>query len=250
MQMIAPRHLRNAPITEAVVDLRVKLPDDLSFEKLALVNDSIVSRYPKRKERRKYEGKVEFRIGEPPKQTTVDKGPDGYIYTSEDDKQVVQFRLDGFTFSRLKPYETWENLRDEAHKLWQLYVKFSSPEFITRVALRYINNLNIPLPIKDFAEYLVAPPTVPAQLPQGVGSFLTRIVTTEPKLGASAIVTQALEPLTQKDFAPIILDIDVFKTGQFDIEKRETWDILEGLHNLKNEIFFSSVSEKGLRLYE
>ena len=78
--------------------------------------------------------------------------------------------MDGFTFSRLKPYETWENLRDEAYRLWQKYREITSPEII-RVALRYINKLEFPLPIKNFSDYLTAAPIVPAELPQGVSSF-------------------------------------------------------------------------------
>ena len=66
-------------------------------------------------------------------------GPDGYLFTSVDGRQVVQARLDGFTFSRLKPYDKWESLRDEARELWQHYVQIASPETVTRVALRYIN---------------------------------------------------------------------------------------------------------------
>ena len=248
--MVSPRHLNNAPIVEAVVDIRVKLPTDVGLEKLALISETISGHYPRRRERRRYEGTIEFKIGESPKQSAIDKGPDGYIYTSNDERQVVQIRLNGFTFSRLKPYQTWENLRDEAQKLWKLYVKFASPEIVTRIAVRYINRLNIPLSIKDFGDYLAAPPIVPPDLPQGVSSFLTRTVIIEPALKASAAITQALEPRASKDFLTILLDIDVFRQVQFDIESNETWELLEGFRHFKNKIFFDSVTEGTLRLCE
>jgi len=133
--MVAPRHLPKAPITEALVDIRVKLAADTELAKLGSIHELIVDQYPKRKERRRREFSFEFKEGEPPRQTATDIA-DGYFYISSDDKQVVQARLDGFTFSRLKPYEKWESMRDEARRLWQLYVKFASPEFITRIAVR------------------------------------------------------------------------------------------------------------------
>ena len=154
----------------------------------------------------------------------------------------MQARLDGFTFSRLHPYVKWEELRDEAYRLWQLYKDMTSPESITRVAVRYINNLNIPMPIKDFDDYLTAPPTVPEGLPQGVSSFLTRTVIHEPSFGANAIITQALEQV-DTDVAPVILDIDVFKLESKGIVEKDAWKIMEKLRHFKNKVFFSSITD-------
>ncbi|MFQ5787653.1 MAG: TIGR04255 family protein [Thermodesulfobacteriota bacterium] len=173
----------------------------------------------------------------------------GYRYITSDKKQIVQARLDGFTFSRLKPYIKWNDLRDEAHKLWRLYQEATSPESITRVALRYINNLNIPLPIRDFGDYLTAPPTIPEGLPQGVGSFLTRVVMLEPSIGANAIITQALEQIAPGR-APIILDIDVFKLQEKGIEEKEAWDTIEKLRHFKNKIFFKSITNRLKEMYQ
>lgn len=235
--------LPKAPITEALIDIRVKLADDYTVNKLNSIYDAIASQYPERKERMRWEGKFDFKKGEPPKLTAEDK-IDGYLYISSDKKQVVQARLDGFTFSRLKPYETWENFREEAYRLWLLYLDIASPQMVTRAALRYINNFAIPLPIRDFSEYLTAPPTVPEGLPQGVSSFLTRIVIHAPSIGATAIITQALEQIVNPDFVPIILDIDVFKQKPEGMESEDAWETIEKLRHFKNEIFFKSITEK------
>jgi len=245
-----PRHLSNAPITEALIDIRVKLPTELGVETLNSIHNSIVTKYPKRRERKQWKGRIELKEGEIPKQLGAFKGIDGYLFTSEDDKQTVQVRLDGFTFNRLNPYGTWEELRDEARRLWDLYARIATPELITRVAVRYINQLDIPLPIKDFSEYLVAPPTVPENLPQGVNSFLTRVVFHDPVIKVVGIIHQALESLSRKDVAPIILDIDVFRQATIGINKEDVWELLEKMHDFKNKIFFESVTEKTLRLFE
>ena len=54
--------LKNAPITEAIIDIRVKLPDDFNVESLISIYNQ--TEYPYRKERRKWEGKIEFKKGD------------------------------------------------------------------------------------------------------------------------------------------------------------------------------------------
>lgn len=243
--MVAPRHLANAPITEAILDLHVKLSTALGVEKLKTVGIVIAGQYPIVTERRRFEQQVRFSAGKPPEQIALEKGPDGYLFSSGDRQQLVQFRLDGFTFNKLKPYKTWESMRDEAFRLWQIYVKVASPELITRVALRYINTLKIPPPIVDFADYLVAPPTVPGQLPHFVTGFLSRIMIVDASIGAAANISQALE---SREEGTTILDIDVYKQAEFSVEGKEAWEYLEKLRHFKNRLFFESVTEKTLRL--
>ncbi|MEF9426481.1 MAG: TIGR04255 family protein, partial [Candidatus Mariimomonas ferrooxydans] len=134
--------LKSAPITEALIDIRVKLPDDFSTDKLCAFTDRIQADYPTKKEVKKYEGRVDLL-----KETAIplSKQHIGYRYDSKDNKQVVQATIEGFTFSRLKPYITWKQLRDETRRIWGFYKEVALPEAITRVALRYINNLNIPI---------------------------------------------------------------------------------------------------------
>ncbi len=239
--------LKKAPITEALIDIRVKLPSDFDVKNISSIYESIKNQYPETQERKISKVKLEPKAEEILKSSRPEI--DGYRYFSSDKKQIVQARLDGFTFSRLHPYIKWEELRDEAHRLWQLYKNITYPESITRVAVRYINNLNIPMPIRDFSDYLTAPPTVPEGLPQVVSSFLTRVVIHESSVGANAIITQALEQIVT-DVAPIILDIDVFKLEPKGIEQKDAWEIIEKLRHFKNKVFFSSITDNLKEMYK
>lgn len=239
--------LKKAPITEGLIDIRVKLSPELDVRQIDSIYEPIKSEYPQKQEQRLSQVQVEQK----PDENIVKSLSkiNGYRYTSSDKKRIIQARLDGFTFSRLHPYATWEELRSEAHRLWLLYQKVTSPHLITRVALRYINNLNIPMPIRDFGDYLTAPPLVPEGLPQGVSSFLTRVVIHEPSVGANAIIIQALEQVST-DVAPVILDIDVFKLQPEGVEEKEAWDIIEKLRHFKNQIFFESITDKLKEMYK
>jgi hypothetical protein len=73
--------------------------------------------------------------------------PIGWRFVSPDKLHVFQARLNGFTFSRLPPYVDWESFRTEARRLWDLYRAVANPIAPTRIAVRYINRLDLPLPI-------------------------------------------------------------------------------------------------------
>ena len=238
--------LKKAPVTEALIDIRVKLLPEFDVANINTIYESIKTRYPEKQEQKISEVKFEPRAEEIVKSSKPEIN--GYRYFSSDKKQIVQARVDGFIFSRLHPYIKWEELRDEAHRIWQLYKNITSPVSITRVAIRYMNNLNIPMPIKDFGDYLTAPPTVPEGLPQGVSSFLTRTVLHEPSMGVHAIITQVLEQIVT-DVAPIILDIDVFKLQPEGIEEKDAWETIEKLRHFKNRIFFKSITKSLKEMY-
>lgn len=242
--MVAPRHLEKAPITEALVDIRVKLRPDADFSTLESTYVSFAKEYPEKRERIRAESKFDIKT----RTFETASDVDGYLCTSSDKKQVVQVRLDGFSFSRLKPYVTWEDLHSEADRLWQLYVRHVSPELVTRVALRYINRLEIPLPMRDFSDYLTAPPIVPQNLPQGLISFLTRNVIRAPSLDFTAIISQSLEPVGVSSVAPVLLDIDVSREAQYSVNAKEIWETIDQMRELKNKIFFESITEKTVEL--
>jgi uncharacterized protein (TIGR04255 family) len=241
----ARRHLTNAPITEALIDIRVKLPDNVDLNTLASVHAAFASDYPNKRERVRGETKIDLKT----KKTETTSAVDGYLFTSSDGEQVVQNRLDGFTFSRLKPYESWGKLREEAYRLWQIYRGSCHPESITRIALRYINRLEIMLPIRDFEDYLTAPPIVPKNLSQELSGFLTRNIIREEAHKVVVIISQALESVSSSKIATIILDIDVFREHPSGLNETDAWTGIDDLHELKNKVFFESVTEKTLEPY-
>ena len=248
--MAVQRHLNNAPITEAILDIRLKLPTNVKSSTFLSLHPQIAQRYPGKQERRRWEGQIVIAGSQAPKTKSTVGEVDGYLFRSADDKQIIQFRLDGFTFNRMRPYENWESFRDEARRLWNVYIEAVSPEQISRIALRYINHLLIPGPTVNFEDYLAAGPVVPEKLPQGVSSFLTRIVIYEPDTKASAIITHALEKVIKPDIIPIILDLDVIKESPFEVNYQQMWETFEKLRDFKNRIFFESVTEKALELFQ
>ena len=241
---------KNAPITEAIFDIRADLPPDVTLNSLLNVYDPVKQSYPNKRERIYWHGGIQFRPDILPELQAVEGGPDGYLFSSADGKQTLQARKDGFTFNRFKPYERWETFRDEGMKLWNIYASVSNPKKVTRMALRYINRIEIPLPIRDFKDYIATVPEIAPGIPQGLASFLMRLEIPVDEFQAVAIITESMDSREIGSVAPLILDIDVFREGLLDVRSAEIRDIFEGLHDLKNDIFFRSVTEKARALFD
>jgi uncharacterized protein (TIGR04255 family) len=240
---------RNPPITEALIDIRAELGSDITLSDLEKLHESIKSHYPKKQLRHRWEGVIEFKGAEGARAQSKDLGPDGYFFWSEDDKQAVQFRLDGFTFNRLRPYKDWPAMRTDAKPLWELYVANAKPLRVTRLALRYINSIDIPEKSFLLENYFTAPPKVPEGLSQSIEQFLSRIEINFPELDAKAIITQTVQPQKSPEVTSILFDLDVFRFVSLRGDQPEIWQILSDLRDLKNDIFDKSLTEKTKELF-
>ena len=199
---------------------------------------------------------MEFQIaprqGSKPEYTERSGGLQGYIFFSaeSDPSKAVQSRLDGFAFSKLKPYENWPTFRDEARELWQRYVAVAHPTSVKRLALRFINRISLPRSVYDFGEYLRTIPDIPETLPHGVAEFFMRLVIPQPNSQATAIITVATNVNELNEaIIPVIFDIDVFAELMIDPESNAIWEIFEELRVIKNDYFFDSLTEKTRELF-
>ncbi len=235
-----------APITEALIDIRVELPSDVVLKTLEAIHGQVQDRYPGKKKRIYAQG--QFSAGEEIGAVARQKEM-GFVLRSEDGKQIFQVRLDGFTFSRLRPYGNWSELRNEGRRLWEIYRGAVCPLKITRVAVRYINQIDIPLRAIDYKDYFRTVPEVSSVLPQGLSGFFMRLHFPLPDFGGLLILTQTAVSQPSPDMNSVILDLDVFKDGAEVSSDDEVWELLETLRNRKNEFFEGCLTDKTRELF-
>jgi len=248
--MTEPQHLSNAPIIEAALAITVTLPGTFNPENLVSLQTRLGSRYPTKHVSMSWSGQIELRPGAAP-ETKSAAAPLGYAFTSADGKQVVQARRDAFVFSRLRPYKDWEAFSREARELWGHYVALAKPEKVTRIGLRYINRLDLPLPLSDLKEYLLTGPEIAPGLPQGMAGFFFQVVLPMDKAEALATITETvLANEVTKASLPVVLDIDVFRNGAFPFAADKLWPLLTPLHDAKNLLFFESLTDKAKELFK
>lgn len=240
-------HYSKSPLTEAVIDIRATLPEGTGLEALAQIQAGQETEYPKREDRVFVQGQFSSDPDQPPAvgvRTHI-----GYTFTHKDKLQLFQARLDGFMFSRLAPYTGWENFCGEARRLWSIYRDIVRPQAVTRVAVRYINRLDIPLPINDFKDYIRTVPEVSPDLPQGLsGYFMQLHIPQEDKPWMSVLNQVLVESPNPEEIISIVLDIDLFQDHDVPSEEISLWELFTQLRARKNQIFKACITEKMERL--
>lgn len=242
------RRYPQAPITEALIDLRVAIPAEITIENLIRIHDEIRDAFPKSQERFIFEGQLSGgpQVGASARQTRL-----GYGFYSDDNRYIFQARLDGYTFSRLAPYESWEDLRDNAKRYWAVYRRYATPLYVNRIAVRYINQINLPGPRVDFDDFFLTIPKIGPTLEQELGQFLMQLQIPQPDLDALAIVTETMAPPADSQalsILSVILDIDIFVEHKT-MSDVDVWNLLEALRIRKNDVFEGSITDKTRELF-
>jgi uncharacterized protein (TIGR04255 family) len=240
--MSTEQHYSRAPITEVLIDIRVKQSPEISLKNLAAIHKSIRRDYPSRQIQRIVHGEVMVGDNLGTRATQVDTG---YLYASKDGKRIFQARLDGFTFNQLAPYDRWETLRDEAKRLWAVYQQAATPLGLTRVAIRTINRLNLPGPLVHFSDYLRTVPDVSADLqPQALNTYFMQLQIPQDDIDAMLVLNEAFEPQQDPDVVSVILDIDLFRDVALPENEEGVWELFEVLRVRKNQVFEASITDR------
>lgn len=245
--MKTQRHYSKAPITEALIDLRVELPEGTGVADLEKVHTGLESAYPTRKDR--IVAEVQGLIGDRAAAAAATSKHTGFLFTSKDGKYIFQARLDGFTMSRLAPYESWKPFKDEARRLWNVYRSITKPTNVTRLAVRYINRLDLPLPVADLKDYLRTVPEVSSDLPQNLAGYFAQLRIPLDDIKSLLVVNQAIIEPAKPGVASVVLDTDIFRADDLPADEEGVWEFFEVLRVRKNDVFEACITDKARELF-
>ncbi|MDA0348828.1 MAG: TIGR04255 family protein [Verrucomicrobia bacterium] len=244
-------HLENAPIIEAIVDIDCDLrPDfDLAVNGPA-IREVLKDSYPKMRHQIFQEHKVSHSQNSPPK-VDVRKGVKALQFQSEDGKQLVQFRTNGFSFNRLAPYDGLDKYLPEVKAKWELFSELVKPVQIRKIGLRTINRILLPLEggkVK-LDDFLKVGPRLPDEDTLTFVGFLNQHMALEAGTGNHVNIVLTTQQST-KEGLPLILDIDAFRPCQSDPPPWEKiLEIITSLRSLKNRGFRNTLTKKCLNLF-
>jgi len=246
-------HFEKAPIVEAIIAIdTTPILNDEQMAQIEAASESFKADYPESEPLQHVQFQIGVGLGRLPQQAAQHDATFGRKYVSEDKRQLVVFRRNGFNFSRLPPYQRWESFRDEAKRLWNEYRTAAGELAIVRFGLRYINRIDIPIgkPIDGFLKLY---PQVPDN---SDGSFRTinssymrvdSILTEIP--GGQLIIQQASLPQQQKEFATLSLDFDISVVTQNGATEEYVWSALETARTIKNQLFVDSLQPDFLETF-
>lgn len=238
---------KHPPITEAIFDIRIDKLGVPDLEKLAQVHNDLKEDYPKKAERINYVGSFELN---PKEQKVREARADiiGYTFSKEDSSRQAQFRLDGFSYNVLPPYNVWEEHFEEFYRLWKIYNSRFQPHSIIRIATRFINRIFIPKIGEPINNYIINIPPIPKCLPQEYHKFFMQVQVPSRFDGKNVILTGATEPY-ENDKVPFILDIDVYQQVGKDFNVETLKENFDELRIIKNEVFESCITDASRKIF-
>ena len=247
--MDTTRRYANAPITEAIIELRVDPRADLSFDDLQTLRPAMEESYPTMTPTHAATGLMEVRPGASAS-ASASHQQTGLKFLTTDEKCICQFRKIGMVFSRLAPYERWEPFRDEARRLWTMYREMTQPRRVTRLAVRYINRIDIPNHSVDLKQYFRTSPEISSDLPQNLTGFFMQLRIPQEDLDGQVLINQTIIPPDREGVISVVFDLDLFRAEDIPEGEEEIWSFFETLHARKNEVFEACITDKTRKLFD
>jgi len=245
-------HLQHAPIVEAVIDIRARAEVPWEEEALQAQLKAQLPDYPQADSRREFRHDAKMAPGEQPQQILEDLGWKGLRLRSSDKLHIAQFNRDGFVFSRLHPYESWEQMTHEGMRLWKIHLESARPSEVQRLGLRFINRILLPPQDFDFEDYLTTPPRLPDHLELPFQGFFHNETLAVPGYPYGITIIRTIQPPqpAEPDRVGLILDHDVFSLEPFAIQQDILNRRLTEMRWLKNKVFFGSITKKALAIFQ
>lgn len=233
--MVEELYFSKAPIIEALISIEIENLPDLKLESFQMIDKA----YPGHESIFKNEFTFDVLNASAKAQRTVL----GVKATSEDGKQIAQFKTDGFTFSRLAPYNGWNAFSAEAKRLWDIYETLVAKQPVAKaLVIRYINKLILPLG-PNINEYFNVYTYFPDDYPVRAQNYFLRleILLNEPAAGV-LIMQQAQLPQEAPDTVAFLLDNE-FRFSLTN-DTPPIWELATEVRHLKNATFKRLLTEK------
>jgi uncharacterized protein (TIGR04255 family) len=251
--MAKQRLLRKPPIVEALIDIRFNVPETTKLADLRAVCEFFVAEFPSFEERNTGSAKIELRGAEGIKIESTPPEISHFVRTNGTASSLatrsIAIQRDGITVSHANNYGGWDELIALTYRLFEQFVQVANPIATIRLGARYINKIELPHTSFDLDHYFVCGPKIPPSVPQTVFEFYHRtgIVAEPPSL--KAWVNQYLVKIGAEISPSVILDIDVFQSERYAPIWNDIAQPSEKIHDLKNRLFFGSLTDLALDAY-
>jgi uncharacterized protein (TIGR04255 family) len=247
-----PFHIPNPPIVEAVLDIDCDFPPNFDLRAAQpAIREAMRQEYPKHREQMLHQTQIRQEKDAPLQVQMEQQALNAVQLLKEDEKQLVQFRANGYSFNRLAPYEGLDVYFGEIERTWQIFKDITHPVLIRKVGLRTINRILLPIINEGVSieDYFETSPRLPDKCGLAFAGFFQQHKAVDPRTQNQVDIILMAQP-AEREKLPIILDINAFKEWPI---PPEAWEgILEhirSLRDLKNNVFRNTLTEKCMNLF-
>lgn len=246
------KRYKNAPITEAVIEIRVLPHESMKRSSIESLIETLKSDFPKQVPMRMVRMGMTL-PGQPEGGLSLSSSEQaiGFRLAKADDSRILQVRRNGLAYSHMAPYTQWSIFRSEARPLWEKYRTAFPGAKLDRCGLRYINRIDVPSQKVELEHYLRLYPEVPKSLPQqDVIGMVMSLQMPQKDIECMAAINQAQVEPPKPGHVSFVLDIDLFRHGIGDWGDSDVWAYLEKLRDRKNVIFEGCITDRTRELID
>ena len=239
----------NPPLIEAICDFHFIPSQPWDWTVFGLVYDRIKGGFPDK-------------VQPPSPMLNVSIGPSlgGPVlgaarmqFRREDGSALVQVGPDNLTVNHLTPYSGWPQYRDMIASVLAVYREVAAPQGLHRLALRYVNRINIPVELMgvrgvEIGDYMLAQPSVPDLVPQVFSSWAQRVETFFNDANMALVLQSGTGPGSEEFPVSFLLDLTMSPPLQpVVLDDALTW--LDQAHMNIESVFEECLGPKARELF-
>ncbi|WP_075595247.1 TIGR04255 family protein [Novacetimonas hansenii] len=173
--------------------------------------------------------------------TDLRKSPLPVLFNKDEGKPA------SFSAAQLAPYFGWNNFCQKFVENWTVVERTIGKRKLRRIGVRFVNRIDIPGKIDDTQDWVRVGPFLPEDFGQPIVFNMHVIIPIDRMTQANLLVGTVPSPLP--DYSSMILDIDIYTTGEIGDDMASRLEILEYMHEKKNWIFEDSITEATRNLF-
>jgi uncharacterized protein (TIGR04255 family) len=239
---------KQPPITEAVIEIR--FADPVPPAEMPKVSETFKSTYPR--EEIVTDISVQLYFAHDRQNTTKAEAIEkrGHRRSSPDQTELLLLWPENFVVSQLAPYPGWDSFFARFERDWTLWKRVVSYRKISRIGVRYINRIDIPIegPVTHEEEFL----NVYVRMPEELGPSMAWAVQSQlklPEMGCKLTLNSSVVPSPLLEHMAFVLDQDVTKDDAPPQNDTEIYELLNQIRVKKNSIFEACITDKARRLF-
>jgi len=235
---------KHPPITEAVIEIRF---DKVLGEK---AKKALVGKYKSCYQHYAEAENIDLSVDIASNKVTNQKIGNNYRFSSSDMTEIVILRNNSITVSQLAPYKGWDDFFNRFKRDYELFHHQTSHREISRVGVRYINRIDIPVEDNkvEHEQYLNVYPMLPPLL-KGISHYALNVSVELKDVGCFLTVNSGLASSPIEGHLSFIFDQDIFRQADLPASKEELFALIHRIRSKKNEIFESSITDKARSLF-
>lgn len=165
-----------------------------------------------------------------------------YIYMTPDQKERVELLENTATYVSELPYVGWDGFANKVGDFLSLLSKVLNNVEIKRTSIRFVNRFLLE-EFNNPEDYFTMVISKAGDALYPLRQYGFRLQYDIPQTNVYAIVNQSVENDVSNKFT-YLLDIDVLEKQSILFEKETILSCLDQLRDIKNKIFFDSITEK------